>query len=509
MPSESPKTTAAGSSYGQILKSSSILGGAQGVNLVLGLVRTKCVAVLLGPSGVGLIGLYSAATGMIGTFSGLGIGQSGVRQVAEAAVSGDRVRIARTVTVLRRVCWLTGALGWLLTAVLAWPLSQWSFGRPEHAGAIAILGVTVLLGNIAAGQTSMLQGMRRIGDIARLQVSAVVVGTIISICLYALFLDRAIVPVLLVSAVINLSISFWFARRIEIAPVQITWSETVAEARGLVGFGIVFMWSALLTAAVALLVQSLVRDRFGIEGNGIYQAAWSISGVFAGFILGAMGTDFYPRLTASASDNAAVNRLVNEQTEVGILLALPGLLATLCFSPWVIQMLYSARFAASSELLPWFVLGVFGRVVSWPLGYVQLAKGAGRWFIVTESLFSAVQVLLVWAGIEFLGLRGAAMAFAALYALYIVGMLWTTARLSQFRWSASVVRLLSYSSVAVLGSFLLSQFLPTIPLAAVGGVLVLVVGVLSLRQLIRRVGTQHRLARIPLRIPGLGPFLAR
>jgi PST family polysaccharide transporter len=355
----------------------------------------------------------------------------------------------------------------------------------------------------------MLQGLRRIGDIARLQVSAVVVGTVVSIVLYALLRERGIVPVFLVSAVINLSISFGFARRIEIAPVTITWSETFAEARGLVGLGIAFMWSALLTAAVGLLIQSLVRERFGIDGNGIYQAAWSISGVFAGFILGAMGTDFYPRLTAAAADNDAMNRLVNEQTEVGILLALPGLLATLCFSPWVIQLLYSARFANAAELLPWFVLGVFGRVISWPMGYVQLAKGAGRWFMATESMFAALQVLLVWLGLHWLGLRGVAVSFALLYAAYTVGMLWTTSRLSRFRWSSSVWRLLIYSSVAVLGSFLLSQWLPAIPLAAAGSVLVMVVAVLSLRQLIRRVGTQHRLARIPLRIPVLGPFLAR
>ena len=36
-------------SYGQILKSSSIIGGAQGINYLIGMVRVKLVAVLLGP----------------------------------------------------------------------------------------------------------------------------------------------------------------------------------------------------------------------------------------------------------------------------------------------------------------------------------------------------------------------------------------------------------------------------------------------------------------------------
>jgi PST family polysaccharide transporter len=57
------------SSYGQILKSSSIVGGAQAINYVVGLLRTKAVALLLGPSGVGLVGLYVSAIGLVGTFA--------------------------------------------------------------------------------------------------------------------------------------------------------------------------------------------------------------------------------------------------------------------------------------------------------------------------------------------------------------------------------------------------------------------------------------------------------
>ena len=45
-------------SYRRILKSSSIIGGASFVNIAIGLVRTKVLAILLGPSGVGLVSLY-------------------------------------------------------------------------------------------------------------------------------------------------------------------------------------------------------------------------------------------------------------------------------------------------------------------------------------------------------------------------------------------------------------------------------------------------------------------
>ena len=49
-----------GKSYRQILRSTSIIGGASVINILIGLVRVKVAAVLLGPAGIGLIGLFKA-----------------------------------------------------------------------------------------------------------------------------------------------------------------------------------------------------------------------------------------------------------------------------------------------------------------------------------------------------------------------------------------------------------------------------------------------------------------
>lgn len=490
------------SSYGRILKSTTIVGGAQGVNLLIGLVRTKLVALLLGPAGVGLVGLYTSVTGLMSTLSGLGIGSSGVRQVAEAAASGDHERIGRTVRVLRRVCWLTGLLGTGLTAALAWPLSQWTFANADHAEAIALLGLTLLLGSISGGQMALIQGVRRIGDLARLQVFSAVAGTVISVGLYAWLGERGIVPVLLLSAVINLGASWWFARRVPVPPATVTWGETWGEARGLIGLGMAFMLSGLLTAGVALVARAWILRDLGVEANGFYQAAWGISGVFAGFILQAMGADFYPRLTGVAHDHPQANRLVNEQTEVGVLLALPGLLATLLFSAWIVPLLYSPQFKAAAELLPWFVLGLFGRVLSWPLGYIQLAKGAARWFAATELLFAVLHLLFIWAGLRWLGLWGVALAFAVLYLCYTALMLWVGRWLTGFRWSRGVVKLLLWSGGAVLLAFALARGATPGFQAALGGVLVGVTGYFCLRQLARRLGPDHRISRLLVRLPG-------
>jgi PST family polysaccharide transporter len=99
-------------SYTQILKSSSLIGGAQGINLLLGMVRVKFAAVLIGPVGVGLIGNYTAIQGLVGTVAGLGIQSSGVREVAAAVGQGDPEAIGRTIITLRRVPAPVVAVSW-------------------------------------------------------------------------------------------------------------------------------------------------------------------------------------------------------------------------------------------------------------------------------------------------------------------------------------------------------------------------------------------------------------
>jgi hypothetical protein len=107
------------------------MGGAQALNYLVGMVRVKIIAVLLGPAGVGLIGLYSSAVGLVGTVTSLGIASSGVREVALAHGQDDPQAVARTVKVLRRACWATGLLGWALSAAAggaAQPMGVWRHG---------------------------------------------------------------------------------------------------------------------------------------------------------------------------------------------------------------------------------------------------------------------------------------------------------------------------------------------------------------------------------------------
>ncbi|MES2995304.1 MAG: O-antigen translocase [Verrucomicrobiota bacterium] len=488
--------------YGQILRSSSILGGATALSYLIAMGRTKAVALLLGPAGIGMVSLFQSLVTLVGTVSGLGVASSGVREVAEAYGANDAERLAKISRTVIRLSWIIGLLGWILTAALSYPLAVWSLKSGEHALAVIILGASLVFTTVASVQLAVIQGMRRIGDLARLQVATMLVSTVIDIGLYAWLREKGIVPVLMVNAMLTFAGSWLVSSRVRHVEVTLTWQQTFKESRRLISFGVAFTWSAVLGAAVALATRSIITRELGVESNGIFQSAWGISGMFAGFILAAMGTDFYPRLSAASNDHALMNRLVNEQTEVGILLALPGLLGTMVFAPLVMKIFYSTKFLGGAELLPWFVLGVFFKIISWPLGFIQLAKGENRWFALSETVFGVCHLGLTIVLLKTSGLPGASHAFALAYAGYILGMLAISKTLSGFTWSRETVNLLVKAGLIVITAFFLQHFLNQ-PAALLAGILLCIIsGIISLRGISQRLGNDHRVVRLMVRIPG-------
>ena len=491
------------SSYGQIVRASSIIGGAQGINLLLGMVRVKFAAVLIGPIGVGLIGNYQAVQGVIGIIAGLGIRSSAVRDVAESVARAEQDRIGRTVLSLRRICWITGLAGALAMATLSPLFSRWTFGSDEYTLQIASLGLIILFSNLAGGQMALIQGMRRIGDLARLNILGAVAGTAITIAAYVSFGLDGIIPALLLVSALQLAVSWHFARNVPVPVVKMTRLESLQAAVGMIRLGFVFMWNGLLVSLVALGTRALITNQLSLESVGIYSAAFALSGMLVNFVLSAMGADYYPRLTAVSDDPASMRRLVNEQSEIGLLLAVPSLLATLTLAPWIIHLFYTGEFLPASELLQWFILGCLGRVLSWPMGFVMLALGKGKWFFLTETFFNMLHLALIWLGLTLLGLVGTAIAFFVLYIGHIAAVYAVSRHLIDFSWSTAMQRLLLMLLPVVALAFASARLLPLWPATLIGLVIISIASVICLRGLVTRIGEQHRMVRSACRIPGM------
>jgi antigen flippase len=427
-------------SYGEILKSSALIGFSALINLAIGIIRIKAMAVWLGPAGFGLMGLYSSIADLAQTIAGMGINASGVRQIAEAVGEGDTERIARAAVVLRRTAVLLGVLGAGLLIAFSRQISTLTFGSDQHATAVKLLSATVLFSCLSGAQAALLQGMRRISDLVKMGVLGAAAGAVISIPIVYALREDGIVPSLICGAAISLIVSWWYSRKIMIRTPSMTLAQIGHEAAGLLKLGFAFMASGLLMTGASYAIRVFVLRKLGYEAAGFYQSAWTLGGMYVGVILGAMGTDFYPRLTAAAEDNSTCNRLVNEQTQVSILLAAPGVIATLTLAPLVITLFYSAKFQQAVDVLRWLCLGMALRVISWPMGFIIIAKGARNLFFWSELGWTVVYVALAWVCVTAFALNGAGIAFFGSYVFHVLMIYLIVRRLSGFQYSASNVK---------------------------------------------------------------------
>ena len=98
------------SSYKSIFKANALFGGVQLYQILIRVVRSKFIAVLLGPAGVGILGLYTSATRLISQISAMGLSQSAVRDVSEAFGTGDIQSVSRTIKIVNRLMWFSGLM---------------------------------------------------------------------------------------------------------------------------------------------------------------------------------------------------------------------------------------------------------------------------------------------------------------------------------------------------------------------------------------------------------------
>lgn len=443
----------------QILKSTFIMGGSSVINSLMGMIRTKIIALMLGPSGVGLIGIYLTITSLVSTFSGMGIGESGVRQIAGAYNAGGSGIISRSVLTIRRAALLSGLAGLFLLSVFSGSVSRLTFGSAEHAFDIVLLSITVFFAAVSAGQTALIQGTRRIGDLAKASVISAFFGTLFSIPVVYFFGARGIVFYLIVVSATGILASSWYAGKIRIPVVSLSWKESLIGARPLLKLGMALMLGALMTVGTQYILRVFVIRQVGMNAAGAFHASSTLSLVYVGIILNAMLTDFYPRLSAAAQDRQQCTFLINKQVEMGLLLAVPGILAIMTFAPPLIVLFYSSAFTQAIEILRWQIMGVSLQVVSWPLGFMLRAQGDGKLFIQTELFANVTHLGLAWLGLTQFGLPGIGMAFFGMNVLYGMLILFVLIRCYRFSFQPRNLRLLGVFALAIGAVFATPWFL--------------------------------------------------
>ena len=476
------------SSYRQIMKATSLFGGVQVFNIIIAIVRSKFIALLLGPAGMGIAGLLNSTTGLISALTNFGLSTSGVRNIASANASGNELRIAKVITILRRWVWVTGTLGTIVMIALSPLLSQLTFGNRQYTWAFIWISITLLFTQLSTGQLVILQGMRKLHYMAKASLAGSAFGLIITLPLYYKFGIDAIVPAIIITSLISLLLSYYFARKVALLPVKVSRVRTFAEGKNMLIMGFMISFSGLISLGVSYILSIYISNTGGVAQVGLYAAGFSIINTYVGLIFTAMGTDYYPRLSAVANDNKLCKETINQQAEIALLILSPIIMVFLVFIQWVVIIIYSSKFAAVDTMIHWAALGMLFKAVSWPIGFIILAKGDSKTFFWNELITNIYLLALNIIGYRIMGLTGLGISFMIVYLLYLV-QVYVLAKIKyQFSFDAEFIKIFCIQFLLAISCFIVINYITKPNSYFIGICFIALSGWFSYKELDKRLG---------------------
>jgi O-antigen/teichoic acid export membrane protein len=406
-------------SHKTIIKATGIFGFAQAMKMIIGVIGSKCVAIFLGPIGIGTVGLLNNTIAIISSLTSFGLTITSVREVSLANAENDEIKFSERFIVLQRWSFLIGLFGAIVTIVFSKLLSKWTFGTSDYYFWFVILSVNFVFSSLTTSRIALLQGLRMIKPIAISNVLTSILITIVTVPVYYFFKFDGIVAVILLSSVLSFLINYYFTRNIKINNIKISISETFQRGIPLLKMGFLLSINVIFGQICNYFIKLYLNGNgTTAEILGLFEVSSVLLISYVGMIFNAMGTDFYPRITAVQSDNSKIKELVNDQIEIGLLLVTPAITFLYFCAPLLIQALYTKEFLGVLLILKAALFAVIIKAIIWPLGFIILAKGENKLYFKQELIGDFLNITLTIILYHFLGLIGIGIATLINYTFY-------------------------------------------------------------------------------------------
>lgn len=409
-------------SYDHVLKYTWIFGGVQGIVILIGLVRNKFMALLLGAGGMGLSALLTSVQNFASQCTNMGISFGAVPRLSEYYEQQRHDLLAYYIQVIRLWSMIASLLGFVFCIVISPLVNDLSFTWGNHTLHYAMLGLSVAMIAITGGETAILKATRRLGALARIQVYTAVISVFLSIPLYYFFRHSGVVPAIVLIAGMSMLTTIVYSYRCYPLRLQFSRSQ-LKNGAGMIKLGLAFVLAAAIGSAAEMLIRAFLNVEGCLDDVGLYNVGYMLTITYAGMVFSSMETDYFPRLSAVSKDISKTNETVNKQMEVSLLLLSPMLVALLTALPVLVPLLFSREFLPVVSMAQVAVLAMYFKVLSMPMAYVTLARSYSLSYLLLETSYFIVLVAAIVVGFRAWGIWGTGVAIVVAHVaeLMIVG----------------------------------------------------------------------------------------
>ncbi|MEQ5075467.1 O-antigen translocase [Providencia alcalifaciens] len=403
----------------KLLKVSMLTGLLTLLRMIMGFIIAKTIAIYSGPTGMAMLGqiqnMVTCLNGVINAPVGSGV----VRYTAENIDNGFSICSA----------WWKAALHWvLIISVIIIPIgvifSSYIASWLLHDESLAwIINLSILflpltaIGTICNSIINGQQLYRRfifLGMFSTLISSIIMIVMIIFMNIYgaliAASIQTSLIGIIMFVANIRqpwLKIQYWWGKQDKKAHKEIA----------------SYMMMALTTAATVpislIIIRNILISEIGWTAAGYWQALWKISEAYLSVITIALGTYYLPRLS-SLKDKILVYQEVISTAKIILPIVICLSFIIYLMRDIIIALLFTDDFLPIRDLFAIQLCGDVIKILSWIFAYPMLARGATKWFISTEIIFSISFISLTQLFVSFLGVSGVTLAYLLNYTLYFI-----------------------------------------------------------------------------------------
>ena len=408
-------------SYQHVLKYTGLFGGVQGLIILIGLVRNKAMAVLLGAGGMGFNSLMMSVQTFAAQCTNLGLSFGAVPKLSEIYEQDAKAGLDHYVQVIRLWSLITAALGLVFCVAASGLADNMTFTWGDHTLHYAMLGVSVAMLAIAGGETAILKATRQMGSLARIQICGAVGAVVLSVPLYYYWGQSGVVPAIVLIAALNMLLTVIYSYRC--CPFKMRFcKQHLRDGYSMIRLGVSFVLAAAIGSGAEMAIRAFINVEGGMDDVGFYNAAFMITITYAGMVFSAMETDYFPRLSAVNKDIKATNETVNKQMEVSLLMLAPMLVALLMMLPVLIPMLFSRDFLPVVAMAQVAVLAMYFKVLTLPVAYITLARSRSLAYLLLESSYFVALVFAIVVGYRWWGIWGTGIAIVVAHVVEFIAV---------------------------------------------------------------------------------------
>jgi PST family polysaccharide transporter len=391
---------------------------ATAARLLAGLVAIKLVAWFAGPEGVGKLGQFMSLMSLLAVLAGGGISAAIVKHVAE--YRDDPQLLSRLLSAALWYAFCASCLMGGAALLLSQQLASWLLDDPGYAGLIRVLAVAQLGIALLNYILAVINGFMDVRRLAFIQVAGSVISIVMMVWLARWLHLHGALLALVLTQVLWLLVglpSWWRSSYFRRRMLQPHYDREMSLR--LAKFSVMTITSAVLPPLVNIAVRDHLALQFGWERVGYWQAVSKVSDAYLLFLTTAINIHYLPKLASTHGRTALMGELCNAYRY--ILPAVVVLAVTVyVLRDWVTRLLFTPDFASANALYGPQLVGDVIKIASFILSYLMLAKAMTKLFVISECVFAASYLVLVYVFAARFGLVGAMYAFAVNYLLYLV-----------------------------------------------------------------------------------------